>query len=117
MARTLDFSNVSTREPLEEGIYEMVIEKVEEKVSTTGKDMLLVTFKEPESEKLVWENYLFQENCLWKLKELLDAVGLDTSGPIDFEPEDLVGQVVNCTVIQEEYNGSMKNRIRKVEAC
>lgn len=117
MAMTLDFSNVATREPLEEGIYEMLIEKVEEKTSSTGKDMLLVTFKYLETGTAVWENYLFQENCLWKLKELLDAVGIDTQGSVQFDPQDLVGQFVSCKVIQEEYNGDMKNRIKKVEAC
>ena len=117
MGKTLDFSSVASNEPLEEGMYELDITKVEEKQSQTGKDMLLVTFKHQETGTAIWENYLFQDNCLWKLKELLDAVGLDTSGTVEIDFDDLVGQTVNAKVIQEEYNGQMKNRIQKVYAC
>ena len=117
MAKTLDFSNVPSNEPLVEGTYELTISKVEEKQSSSGKDMILVTFKHEESGSAIWENYMLQENCLWKLKELLDAVGIDTSGPVDIEWSDLVGQVVAAKVTQEEYNGSMKSRVAKVMAC
>lgn len=116
MSRTLDFSSVENT-VLEEGMYELDITNVEEKVSRTGKDMILVTFKHQETGTAIWENYVLQENCLWKLKELLDAVGIDTEGTVDIDFNDLIGQTVTGKVIQEEYNGSMKNRIQKVYAC
>jgi hypothetical protein len=117
MGKTLDFSNVQSNEPLAEGMYELDITKVEEKQSQSGKDMILVTFKHQETGTAIWENYVLQENCLWKLKELLDAVGIDTQGTVDLDFEELVGQTVNAKVTQEEYNGQMKNRIQKVYAC
>lgn len=116
MAKTLDFSSVPSNEPLVEGTYELTISKVEEKQSQSGKDMILVTFKHDETGTAIWENYVLQENCLWKLKELFDAVGIDTTGPVDIEWSDLVGQMVMAKVIQEEYNGNMKNRVAKVMA-
>lgn len=117
MARTLDFSNVQGNELLEEGFYELVISKVEEKKSKSGKDMILVTFKHEETGAALWENYVLQDNCLWKLKELFDAVGIDTNGSVAIEWSDLVGSLVNAKVIQEDYNGSMKNRVEKVMPC
>ena len=117
MGKTLDFSNVASNEPLEEGMYELDITKVEEKTSSTGKDMVLVTFKHQETGTAIWENYVLQENCLWKLKELLDAVGFDTTGALELDFEELVGQTVNAKVVQDEYNGQIKNRIKKVYAC
>lgn len=117
MGKTLDFSNVAGNEPLEEGMYELDIIKVEEKTSSTGKDMVLVTFKHQETGTAIWENYVLQENCLWKLKELLDAVGFDTTGALELDFEELVGQTVNAKVVQDEYNSQIKNRIQKVYAC
>lgn len=113
---SMDFSNVKGREPLPEGEYDMTINRVEATVSSTGKDMLKVAFEESESGNYVWTNYVIQDNCLWKLKELLDAVGMDTSGALDFDESELVGQQVLVRVTQEEYNGQIKNNVAKVMA-
>lgn len=113
----LDFSSVPSREPLEEGIYECLIKKVEEKTSANGKPMISVLFEETESKTGIFENYVIQENCLWKLKELLDAVGLDTSSQVDLDEASLEGTIVKCKVIQDEYNGNIVNRIKKIYAA
>lgn len=114
----LDFTGIPKREPLPEGVYEVVIAAVEETTSKTkGTPMLKVTFDELESKNRIWENYVLQENTLWKLRELLDAIGIDTSGALDFDPEDLVGVTLKAKIIQDEYNGEVTNRIKKVYAA
>lgn len=113
----LDFSNVQSATILEEGMYNVTIESVENKVSSTGKDMLLVRFREEETKTAIFENYVLTENCLWKLKELLTAAGIECDGAIDFEPDDLVGLVFKAKVVKDSYNDSIVNRVKKIYAA
>lgn len=113
----LDFSNVQGGTILEEGMYNVTIESVEEKTSASGKQMLLVRFREEETKTAIFENYVLQENCLWKLKELLVAAGIECNGAIDFETEDLIGLVFKAKIVQDDYNDSKVNRIKKVYAA
>lgn len=109
----LDFSNVPNREPLEEGIYVITISKVEEKIAKSGNPMLTVEF-DVEGNRKLWDNYVLTDAALWKLKELCEAVGMDTSQVLNFEPTDIVGLQVQAKIIQEEYNGDIVNRVKKV---
>ena len=113
----LDFSNVQGGTILEEGMYGVIVESVEEKTSASGKPMLLVRFREKETKTAIFENYVLQENCLWKLKELLVAAGIECGGVIDFNTEDLIGLEFNAKIIQDSYNDSTVNRIKKVYAA
>ena len=112
----LDFSSVPSREPLEEGIYHLRIAKVEETTSSTGNPMLKVEFDvmEVDGNRKLWDNYVLIDKCLWKVKELFDALGVDTSELVEMDVTELVGMEVNGKVIQETYNGDIVNRIKKV---
>lgn len=113
----LDFSNVQGGTLLAEGMYNVTIESIEEKTSSTGKPMLLVRFREESTKAAIFENYVLQENCLWKLKELLVAAGIECDGAIDFDTEDLLGLVFKAKIVQDDYNDSTVNRIKKVYAA
>lgn len=113
----LDFSNVRGNDPLPEGTYLLTLEHIEQKTSSTGKAMLQARFREEETGTAVFENYLLQENCLWKLKELLSAAGLECAGNIDFDPESLVGLQFSAKIVLEDYNDSEVNRIKKIYAA
>lgn len=114
----LNFSDIPSNDPLPEGIYIFDIEKVEEKVSTNGNEMYLIRFKEPESKKAVFETFVLKADCLWKLKQLTDALGLDFEGEMDSTElaAMLVGNCIKAKVIQEERsdNGEMTNRIKNI---
>lgn len=112
----LDFSNVPSREPLEEGLYTLTIAKAEEKTSSTGNPMLSVEFDVVgvEGNRKLWDNYVLTDKALWKLKELFDALGLDTSTIVTIDPNELIGLQVQAKVIQEEYNGDTVNRVKKI---
>jgi hypothetical protein len=114
---TIDFSNVQGNVVLEEGTYVVNLEAAEMGTSASGKEMLKVRFKEPESGAAIFENYLLQENCLWKLKELLSAAGYEATGAVDFDPADLVGLSFKAKVIKDNYNDSDVNRIKKIFAA
>ena len=112
----LDFSSVPSREPLEEGVYHLRIAKVEETTSSTGNPMLKVEYDvmDVEGNRKLWDNYVLIDKCLWKVKELFDAIGVDTSELVEMDVTELVGMEVNAKVIQETYNGDIVNRIKKV---
>ena len=110
----LDFSNVQGNVVLDEGMYNVTIEAVEQKTSSTNKPMLLVRFKEPETKAAIFENYVLEESCLWKLKELLSAAGIECSGQVDFDTDELVGLEFKAKIVKDQYNGSDVNRIKKL---
>lgn len=116
MAINLDFSSVPSREPLEEGVYHLQIAKVEETTSSTGNPMLKVEFDvlDVEGNRKLWDNYVLIDKCLWKVKELFDAVGIDTAELVEMDVAELVGLEVNAKVIQEAYNENIMNRIKKI---
>lgn len=112
----LDFSSVPSREPLEEGTYHLQIAKVEEKESSTGNPMLSVEYDVlgVDGSRKLWDNYVLIDKCLWKVKELFNALGVDTSAIVEMDVDELVGLEVNAKVIQETYNGDVVNRIKRV---
>ena len=112
----LDFSSVPSREPLEEGVYHLSIAKVEETTSSTGNPMLKVEFDVlgVEGDRKLWDNYVLIDKCLWKVKELFDALGIDTSALVEMDINELVGLEVQAKVIQETYNGDIMNRVKKI---
>lgn len=112
----LDFSSVPSREPLEEGIYNLTIAKVEETTSSTGNPMLKVEYdvNDVEGNRKLWDNYVLIDKCMWKLKELFEALGIDTSAIVEMDVTELNGLQVNAKVIQESYNGEVVNRIKKI---
>ena len=116
MAINLDFSSVPSREPLEEGVYHLQIAKVEETNSSTGNPMLKVEYDVlgVEGNRKLWDNYVLIDKCLWKVKELFDALGIDTSALVEMDVNELVGLEVQAKVIQETYNGDVTNRVKKV---
>lgn len=122
MALNLDFSSVPSREPLEEGVYLLQISEAEEKISSTGNPMISVMFdvlstqdgETVEGQRRLWDNYSLQAQALFKLKELLSALGIDTSAVVDMEVSDLIGQQILAKVVQETYNGELRNRVKKI---
>lgn len=114
----LDFSSVPSREALPEGVYELQIAAVTEKNSSTGNPMLAVEYDvlNVDGNRKVFDNYVLIDKCLWKVKELFDALGIDTSEIVDIDPQELVGMTCKAKIIQEEYEGNTQNRIKKILA-
>lgn len=115
----LDFSSVPSREPLEEGIYDLVVAEAEETTSSNGNPMLKLTFNVGgvDGDRKLWDNFVLIDKCLWKVKELLDAIGMDTSSIVEMDPAELIGQPVRGKVIQKEYNGDIINNVKKYYAA
>jgi hypothetical protein len=112
----LDFSSVPSREPLDEGMYNLTIAKVEETTSSTGNPMLKVEYdvNGVEGNRKLWDNYVLIDKAMWKLKELFDALGIDTSAVVEMDVTELVGMQVTAKVVQDTYQGDVVNRVKKI---
>lgn len=93
-SEALDFS------PLEEGIYEVQLNKVEVK---EGKDNPYWSWEfeipadaQENAGRRFWANTSLSEKALWKLKEAFAAFGAST----DTDTEDLVGKRIRLSVSQ-----------------
>ncbi len=112
----LDFSSVPSREPLEEGMYNLVVAKVEETISSNGNPMLKVEYdvQGVEGNRKLWDNYVLISSTMWKVKEFFVALGVDTEEIVEMDVAELVGAELQAKVIQELYQGEVVNRIKKV---
>ena len=112
----LDFSSVPSRQPLDEGVYRLQIAKVEETTSSTGNPMIKVEYDvlDVDGNRKLWDNYVLIDKCLWKVKELFDALGIDTGAIVEMDVQELVGMEVNAKVVQEAYQDTIQNRVKKI---
>jgi hypothetical protein len=113
----LNFSSVPKRVPLAEGMYLLTIVKAEEKDSSTGNKMLVVQFSEPDTKTVIFENFSYVPEALFKLQNLLEALGYDAGDDMEFNAADIIGGVVKAKVIQREYEGSVQNSAKKFYAA
>ncbi len=119
MSIKLDFSNVTGGDytPIPADDYVVEIEKVENRTAKSGNEMLSLTFNVMEGEyegRKIFDLYVLTEKALWKLKDLLVAVGVDTEGMVDLDADDLVGEVFVAKVeIQESPGYDPQNRIKQ----
>lgn len=114
----LNFSEVKPREALPEGLYVLIIEKVEEKTSSTGKPMLNVRFREQETENVLFTNFILLPENLWYLQQLLNALGMDATQDMDSDDliSELIGAEVKAKVTQRMYNEQLVNDIKSFTA-
>ena len=102
---------------IEPGKYAARIDKVETKISKQPdhKEMLAVTFTltaEPNIGRKVWANIMTQAASLWKLKQLAEACGIDMAGRQDFDSDELLGQELGITVVDETYEGVKRSKVQ-----
>lgn len=113
----LNFSGVSSREPLPEGLYELQVAKVEQTVSkASGNPMLKIEFNvltEGYEGRKIWSNYVLTENMYWKVQELFKSLGLDADGIVDIDTDDMIGLTCTGKITQREYQGDIQNELKK----
>ena len=119
MARkmTLDFTGVESFKKASEGLHVCKIATAEVKQSQGGNDMIVVAYeviKGDDKTARVYENYVLAENSLWKLKGLLQAIGMKADGKVSLDLDKLIGKVVNVMVKHEEYDGKIRARVDEV---
>ena len=59
----------------------------------------------------VFETFSLAEKALWKLKMLLEAIGMKASGKMTLDLDKLEGKSVGIEVVHDEYNGRKQAKI------
>lgn len=113
----LDFTGVESFQRASEGIHAVKIATAEVKQSQGGNDMIVVAFevtKGTDKGARVYENYVLTDTSLWKLKGLLQAIGMKADGKIQLDVDKLIGKVCQINVQHEEYDGKLRARVESV---
>lgn len=110
----VDFTGVETFNKPAEGSHKARISKVEETTSQGGNDMFKVTFEVvagPSKGCRVIENYPLIDTALWKLKSLLQAIGMKADGRVQIDLDKMEGKVLEINVYYEDYNGQDRAKV------
>lgn len=113
----LDFSGVESFQRAAEGIHTVKVASAEVKQSSGGNDMIVVAFEVTKGEDKgarVYENFPLTDKALWKLKSLLQAIGIKADGKVQLDTDKLLGKVCKINVIHEEYDGKLRARCESI---
>jgi hypothetical protein len=101
-------------DPLPGGVYPARVGEAELKTASTGKPMIEVIWEVTEGEfagRKVWDNIV--TSVQFKIKQYADLAGIASGAELD--TNDLVGTEALLTLIQQEYEGEPRNKIKKIE--
>lgn len=110
----IDFTGVESFNKPAEGKHKAKIKKVEETTSAGGNDMFKVTFEVVSGESKgcrVIDNYPLVDTALWKLKSLLQAIGMKAEGRVQVDLDRMEGKTLEIKVFYEDYNGQERAKI------
>jgi uncharacterized protein DUF669 len=115
----IDFTNVEEGGggsfKIPEGNYLVEVTEVEQTESEAGNDMFKWTFTGKEGKaksKIFYQYTTLNEEALWKLRGLLEALGVDVpKGPLDLDLDEMVGLELTAVVGDEEYKGKTSSRM------
>lgn len=119
MARKVkvDLTGVESYTRASEGIHTAKIASIELTQSQGGDDMLKIAYEIIKGEDKgckVFDNIVLTEKALWKLKLLLQAIGMKADGKVALDLDKMEGKICDITVIHEEYNGQLRAKVSEV---
>lgn len=112
--KKLDFTNVESFAKAAEGRHRVKIVEINEQTSQGGDDMLVFVFEVIKGESKgarVYENCVLTDKALWKLQQILQAIGIKCDGKVALDLDKLIGKVCEIDVFHEEYEGRTRARI------
>lgn len=112
----VDFSGVEsgTSRPVPDGNYPLECVSVEEKESRDGNPYLAWKWKVdggPSKGATIYDNTSLQPQALWRLKGLLECMGVKADGKMALDTATYKGKKVWAEVANETYQGKEKPRI------
>lgn len=114
----LDFTGVESFKRASEGEHVCKIVSADMKQSQGGNDMIVVAYEVIRGEDKtarVYENYPLVDTALWKLKGMLQALGMKADGKISLDLDKLIGKILTVVVKHEEYDGKIRARVEEVK--
>jgi hypothetical protein len=115
----IDFSKIDDVQdfsPLPDGKYLCRLTEIEEASTQYGDEMWKLRFEVIQGEhigRFIFDNMVFSEAALKRVKLICSRLGLDVSGEIDLTPSLLEGRKCYVSVLTEEYEdneGNIKKR-------
>ena len=116
----IDFPTIdegqATYDPVPVGQYLCVVEKVKPRTTKDGDEMWGLGLKILQGQhagRFVWDNMVFSERALPRVKLICSRLGLDVSRAWDVTIDDVGGRKVNVNVQTEEYTdkeGNIRSR-------
>jgi len=114
----VDFTGVnanSGRVRIPEGDYPVVVKGVKHETSKAGNPMLVWEFEITEGKhkgKVLRDRTVLQENSLWKLKQLLEAMGITVpSKRVALDLARYPGMELGVTAVDDEYDGRISSKV------
>lgn len=108
----LDFTGVQSSSFIEEGVHTVKIKEAEFKKAQTGSDQLQLTFEAADGKiRSAWYSLLPQ--ALWKLKGVLETLGIPCEGKIKLNTTQFKGKICVITV-EPDANDESKLIVSKV---
>lgn len=112
--KKLDFTNVESFAKAAEGRHRVKIVEINEQTSQGGDDMLVFVFEVIKGESKgarIYENCVLTDKALWKLQQILQAIGIKCDGKVALDLDKLIGKICEIDVFHEEYEGRTRARI------
>lgn len=124
---TLDLSEARSFDAVEPGVYQMIIDAIEEPKKSKGGtgplgSMIDFKFADPSLDQkagTVSRWYAFEGKGSGFFRELWKAAtgeDLPVGQAFDIDTDDAIGRTVNVLIDNEEYEGRMQNRVQRVSA-
>jgi hypothetical protein len=114
----VDFTNTNStggRVRIPPGDYKAEVESVKHETSKNGNPMLVWEFKITEGKfknKTLRDRTVLQDNSLWKLKQLLEAMGISVpSKRVALDLSRYPGMELGITVTDDEYDGRISSKV------
>lgn len=116
MAKVIvDFTGVESYSRAEEGRHLAELVELNEKDSNGGNPMLVGVFEVVKGSSKgcrVFENFPLSQNALWKLKQMLEAIGVqNTTGKLRIDTDKMLKRRCLIDVYHEEYNNQLRAKI------
>lgn len=97
--------DVTPREPVPSGKYRATVTDGELRDSNSSDYQYInweFTIKEPAYDgRKVWSMTTLAPHALFSLKQLLEAVGMDANGELDFDIDDVIGKDLVLRIVKE----------------
>jgi len=116
----LDMSKTENNNLIPEGEYQAFVYDVAQRQNKAGDGFYLnwqFKIQGGDSEgKLVFHITSLKDNALFKLRELLEAIGysVPTDGQLELDTDDLMGKKCTLVIGHREYQGKQQNEIREI---
>lgn len=110
----IDMTGVESYQKASEGEHTAKIVTVKETQTQGGNDAIQIGFeviKGDDKGSRVYETFPLVDTALWKLKGMLNAIGMKADGKVVLDIDKLVGKVCLIEVFWDEYNGQQRAKI------